>query len=176
VLGSGVVVVDRRSRCGLKIAHELAKSVFFHPWWLLLVCLVVSTLATYHLLEGTQAGDSPWALYPLTAVLAPVVLAGVVVVAIGLSTLLSALLEDRPMPVLEGMGGETTLVKRAIPFTTSTPPSAPPTATPSASPTVSPTASPTASPPTSPSASPSASATASATASPKASPSASPSP
>ena len=170
MLGSGAVVVDWRSRCGLKRARakELRESVFFLPWWLLLVCLVVSTLATYLLLEGTQAGDSPWALYPLTAVLAPVVLAGVVVVAIGLSTLLSALLEDRPMPVLEGMGGETTLVKRAIPFTTSTPPSAPPTATPSASPTVSPTASPTASPPTSPSASPSAS--------PKASPSASPSP
>ena len=172
MLGSGVVVVDGRSRCGLKIAHELAKSVFFPPWWLLLVCLVISTLATYLLLEGTQAGDSPWALYPLTALLAPVVLAGVVVVAIALSTFLSALLEDGSMPVLEGMGGETTLVERAIPFTRSTPPSAPPTATPSASPT----ASPTASPATSPSASPSASATASATASPKASPSASPSP
>jgi len=142
--------------------------VFSLPWWLLLVCLVFSALATYLLLEGTQAGDSPWALYPLTAVLAPVVLAGVVVVAIGLSAFLSALLEDRSMPVLEGMGGETTLVERAIPFTTSTPPSAPPTASPASSPTASPTAS--------PASSPSASPSASATASPKASPSASPSP
>jgi len=142
--------------------------VFSLPWWLLLVCLVFSALATYLLLEGTQAGDSPCALYPLTAVLAPVVLAGVVVVAIGLSAFLSALLEDRSMPVLEGMGGETTLVERAIPFTTSTPPSAPPTASPASSPTASPTAS--------PASSPSASPSASATASPKASPSASPSP
>jgi hypothetical protein len=29
------------------------------PWWLLLVCLVFSALATYLLLEDTQAGDSP---------------------------------------------------------------------------------------------------------------------
>ena len=56
------------------------------PWWLLLVCLVFSTLATYLLLEDTQAGDSPWALYPLTAVLAPVVLAVMVAMALGLST------------------------------------------------------------------------------------------
>ena len=142
--------------------------MFFLPWWLLLVCLVTSALASYLLLERTQAGDSPWALYPLTALLTPVVLAGVVVVAIGLSAFLSALLEDRSMPVLEGMGGETTLVERAIPFTTSTPPSAPPTASPASSPTASPTAS--------PASSPSASPSASATASPKASPSASPSP
>ena len=45
--------------------------MFFLPWWLLLVCLVVSALATYLLLESTQAGDSPWALYPLTALLQP---------------------------------------------------------------------------------------------------------
>ena len=146
--------------------------MFFLPWWLLLVCLVVSLIATYLLLERTQAGDSPWALYPLTALLAPVVLAGVVVLAIGLSTLLSALLEDRSTPALEGTGAETTLVERAIPFTKSTPPSAPPTATPSAPQSASPTASPTASP----SASPASSPTASSTASPKASPSASASP
>ena len=116
--------------------------MFSLPWWLLLVCLVFSALATYLLLEDTQAGDSPWALYPLTAVLAPVVLAGMVVVGIGLSTIFSALLEDRSMPALEGTGAEITLVERAIPFTTSTPPSAPPTATPSAPSTASPTASP----------------------------------
>jgi lysylphosphatidylglycerol synthetase-like protein (DUF2156 family) len=63
--------------------------VFFPPWWLLLVCLAGSALASYLLLERTQAGDSPWALYPLTALLTPVVLAGVVVVAIALSTFLS---------------------------------------------------------------------------------------
>jgi hypothetical protein len=129
--------------------------VFFLPWWLLLVCLVVSALVVYLLLERTQAGDSPWALYPLTAVLAPVMLAGMVVVGIGLSTILPALLEDRSLPALEGTGAETTLVEHAIPFTTSTPPSAPPTATPSAPSTASPTASPAASPTASPSASPS---------------------
>ena len=133
--------------------------MFFLPWWLLLVCLVGSALATYVLLEGTQAGDSPWALYPLTAVLAPVVLAGMVGVAIGLSTFVSALLEDQSAEPPEGTGAESTL-ERTVPSTTSTPPSTSPSASPSASPTASPTSSPTASP----------------TASPKASPSASPSP
>ena len=158
MLGSGAVVVDGRSRCGLKkSSHEGAKSVFSVPWWLLSACLVVSALVAYLLLERTQAGDSPWALYPLTALLAPVLLAGMVVVVIALSTILSALLEDRPIPALEGTGAETTLVERAIPFTTSAPPSAPPTATPSAPSTASPTASPAASPTASPTASPSAS-------------------
>jgi hypothetical protein len=120
--------------------------VFSFPWWVLLGCLVGSALVAYLLLERTQAGDSPWALYPLTALLAPVVLAGIVGVAIALSTIVSALLEDRPIPALEGTGAETTLVERAIPFTTSTPPSAPPTATPPAPSTASPTASPSASP------------------------------
>jgi hypothetical protein len=65
------------------------------PWWLLLVCLVFCALATYLLLEDTQAGNSPWALYPLTAILASVVLAVMVVVVIALSTIVSALLEDQ---------------------------------------------------------------------------------
>jgi hypothetical protein len=128
--------------------------VFSLPWWLLLVCLVVSAFAAYLLLEGTQAGDSPWALYPLTAVLAPVLLAGMVVVAIALSTLLSALLEDQSAEPPEGTGAERTL-ERTGPSTTSTPPSTTPSASPSASPTASPTSSPTASPSASPTASPS---------------------
>jgi len=88
--------------------------VFFLPWWLLLVCLAVSALASYLLLERTQVGDSPWALYPLTAVLAPVVLAGVVVLAIALSTFLSALLEDQSAEPPEVTGAETTL-ERTVP-------------------------------------------------------------
>ncbi len=144
--------------------------MFFPPWWLLVVCLVVSAFAAYLLLERTQAGDSPWALYPLTALLTPVVLAAMVFVGIALSTFVSAVLKGQSGAPPEGTGAESTLVERAIPFTTSTAPSAPPTAaTPSASPTASPTASPASS-------SPSASPTASPTASPKASSSASPSP
>ena len=128
--------------------------MFSLPWWLLLVCLVVSALASYLLLERTQAADSPWALYPLTAVLAPVLLAGMVVVAIALSTIVSALLEDQGAgPPDEGTGAESTL-ERTVPATRSTPPSTTPSATPSASPTASPSASPASSPTASPSASP----------------------
>ena len=163
---------DVRGAPSRGLARRSQENVFFLPWWLLLPCLVLSAFVAYLLLERTQAGDSPWALYPLTAVLAPVVLAVMAVVAMALSTFLSALSEDRSMPAPEGTGAQTTLVERAIPFTTSTPLSAPPTATPSASPTASPSASPTASPASSPSASPFASPTAS----PKASSSASPSP
>ena len=152
---------DVRGAALRELARRSQENVFFLPWWLLLPCLVVSAFAAYLLLERTQAGDSPWALYPLTAVFAPVVLAVMVVVAIALSTFLSALLEDRSMPAPEGTGAETTLVERAIPFTTSTPPSAPPTATPSASPTASPTASPASSPSATPTASPTASSSAS---------------
>ena len=111
--------------------------MFFLPWWLLLVGLVVSALASYLLLEHTQAGDSPWALYPLTAVLAPVVLAGMVFVGIALSTFLSVLLEDQSAGPPEGTGAETTL-ERTVPSTTSTPPSTSPSASPTASPTASP--------------------------------------
>jgi hypothetical protein len=124
--------------------------VFFLPWWLLLVGLVVSALASYLLLEHTQAGDSPWALYPLTAVLAPVVLAGMVFVGIALSTFLSVLLEDQSAEPPEGTGAETTL-ERTVPATTSTPPSTSPSSSPTASPTASPASSPTASPTASPS-------------------------
>jgi hypothetical protein len=156
VLGCGGVVVDGRSRCGLKSrTKEQRDSVSFLPWWLLLVCLVVSALATYFLLERTQAGDSPWALYPLTAVLAPVVLARMVFVGLALSTFLSALLEDQSaQPTDEGTGTERTL-ERKVPATRSTPPSTTPSASPTASPTASPAASPASSPTASPTASPS---------------------
>jgi hypothetical protein len=71
--------------------------VYYLPWWGLLACLAASALAAYLVLGRTQAGDSPWALFPLTVALAPVVLLGAMIVAITLSTLLSAflLLEDR---------------------------------------------------------------------------------
>jgi lysylphosphatidylglycerol synthetase-like protein (DUF2156 family) len=70
--------------------------VYYLPWWVILACLAASALAAYLVLRGTQTGDSPWALLPLTAALAPVVLLGAMVAAITLSTLLSALLlEDR---------------------------------------------------------------------------------
>ena len=62
--------------------------VYFLPWWVLLACLAASAFAVYLLLGRTQAGDSPWTLFPLTAVLVPVVLVGAAVVAITLSTLL----------------------------------------------------------------------------------------
>ena len=118
----------------------------FLPWWVLLACLAASALAAYLLLGRTQAGESPWALFPLVAVLAPVVLVGAAVAAITLSTYLSTLLEDRivaprgtseePPTRTEGTGPEATTPELTVPATT----------TPSASPGASPTASPSASP------------------------------
>ena len=67
----------------------------FLPWWALVACLAASALAAYLFLGRTRAGDSPWALFALTAVAAPVVLAGAMAVALVLSTLLSAFLDDR---------------------------------------------------------------------------------
>ena len=118
------------------------------PWWVLLAGLAASAFAAYLLLERTQAGDSPWVLFPLTAALAPVVLLGAAVAGITLSVLLSMLLEDRmaaptgptePLPRTERTGAETTL-QRAVPAPST--PSASQSASPSASPTASPTASP----------------------------------
>jgi hypothetical protein len=48
--------------------------VHFLPWWALVACLPAGALAAYLLLGRTQAGDSPWALFPLTVALAPVIL------------------------------------------------------------------------------------------------------
>jgi hypothetical protein len=119
------------------------------PWWVLLAGLAASAFAANLLLERTQAGDSPWVLFPLTAALAPMVLMVAAAAAITLSVLLSMLLEDRmaaptgptePLPRTErtgtdtppkGTGAETTL-QRTVPATS----------TPSASPSASPTASP----------------------------------
>ncbi len=69
--------------------------VYYQPWWLLLSCLVASALTAYLVLRPTQAGDSPWALFPLTAALASVVLVGAMVAAITLLTLLTAFVEGR---------------------------------------------------------------------------------
>ncbi len=111
--------------------------MFFLPWWILLACLAGSAFATYLLLKRTQVGDSPWAIFPLTAALAPVVLAGAVVAAIVFSTLLSALLEDQPSVPSESTGAESTFestFERTVPSTT-TIRSTSPSASPSASPT-----------------------------------------
>jgi hypothetical protein len=126
--------------------------VYFLPWWVLLACLAASAFAVYLLLGRTQAGDSPWTLFPLTAALAPVIFLGAAVAGITLSVLLSMLLEDRmaaptgptePLPRTERTGAETTL-QRAVPAPST--PSASPSASSSASPSASPTASASASP------------------------------
>ncbi len=68
----------------------------FLPWWALAACLAASALAAYLLLLGrTRAGDSRWALFALTVLLAPAVLASAIAAAVVLSTLLSAYLDDR---------------------------------------------------------------------------------
>ena len=123
----------------------------FLPWWALLACLAASALAAYLFLGRTQAGDSPWALFPLTIALAPVVLAGAIAAAVVVSTLLSAPLEERigqqhrdprsdppprtedtgPVPALEGTSAETTTPERTVPAAGS--PSASPSASPAAS-------------------------------------------
>ena len=131
--------------------------MYFLPWWVLLACLAASALAAYLFLGRTQAGDSPWALFPLTAVAAPVVLAGAVAAAVVVSTLLSAPREDRigqhrdprsePPPRTEGTGSvpegtslETTSEERAAPAAGSL--SVSPSVSPSASPSASASASP----------------------------------
>jgi len=58
-------------------------------------CLAASGVVAYVLLGRTQAGDSRWALLALTVVAAPVVLAGAMAVAVVLSTLLSAALDEQ---------------------------------------------------------------------------------
>ena len=67
-------------------------------WWALLACLAASAVATYLLLGRTQAGDSRWAMFALTAIAAPAVLAAALAAAIVLSTLLSENLEERAAP------------------------------------------------------------------------------
>ena len=125
----------------------------FVPWWVLVACLAASAVAAYLLLGRTRAGDSLWWLLPLTAAVAPVILLGAAVAALVLSTLLSALVEDRigesrgprpevpartegtgPVPAPEGTSAESTsesTSERTVPATGS--PSASPSAPPSAS-------------------------------------------
>jgi len=128
--------------------------VHFLPWWLLLACLAASALAAYLLFGRTQTGDSPWALFSLTVVLAPVVLVGAAVAAIALSTLLSAPFEDRngaptgpssgPPARSEGTGPKAT--PEATHLTTTSERTGPATPAPTASPGASPTAPPSAAP------------------------------
>jgi hypothetical protein len=132
-------------------------SVFYVPWWVLLACSLASAVATYLVLRRTQAGHSPWALFPLTVVLAPVVLVGAMVAALTLSTLLSALVEDRTggaatnppseprAPSERTARGPTTTVEMPQPATTEEQTTTA-TATSSATATVTPTATATASP------------------------------
>jgi cytoskeletal protein RodZ len=130
-------------------------SVFYVPWWVLLACSLASAVATYLVLRRTQVGHSPWALFPLTVVLAPVVLVGAMVAALTLSTLLSALVEDRtgaatnspsePRAPREHTTRErTTTVERTQPATTEEQPTSTATATSSATGTATATATPTA--------------------------------
>ena len=66
-------------------------------WWFLLPCLLVSGLAAYLIVESTKAGDYPWAHYPLTVALAPILLVGVYAGAIVLSGAVFDFLET-PQP------------------------------------------------------------------------------
>jgi hypothetical protein len=128
--------------------------VYYQPWWLLLSCLVASALTAYLVLRRIpRAGDSPWALFPLTAALAPVVLVGAMVAAITLSTLLTAFVEGRtgaptdhpsePRALTERTSrGPTTTVERTHPATTEEQTTPTSTATPTA--TATSTAAPTA--------------------------------
>ena len=125
----------------------------FLPWWALLACLAASAIVAYLLVRRTQAGDSPWSLFALTAVAAPVVLTGAMAAAVVLSTLLSAALEERlgqhriprsepptrtegpdPVPAPEGTRAETPSERTA-------PAAGSPPASPSASPAASASAS-----------------------------------
>jgi hypothetical protein len=152
-------------------------------WWFLLPCLLVSGLAAYLLVEGTRAGDYPWAHYPLTVALAPILLIGVYTGATFLSGAVFDFLET-PQPASHSPSTfpatnqdtrpESTREVTQLPETTiqkTTPEDVASPSSSSASPSASPTAPSTASPSAAPSASPAASASATASAS-----SASPSP
>jgi hypothetical protein len=131
--------------------------VHFLPWWALVACLAAGALAAYPLLGRTQAGDSRWALFALTAVAAPVVLAGAMAAAVVLSTLLSASLDDRaadsagppdPPARAERTGGEATTEGTELEATSgrsTAPAKGGPSSSPGASPGASPAASPSAS-------------------------------
>jgi hypothetical protein len=122
--------------------------LYFLPWWALLACLAASAVAAYLLLGRTQAGDSRWALFALTAVAAPAVLAAAMAAAVVLSTLLSAYLWDqpagRPEPAARSErtgGGTPATTTEGTDLVTTPERAAPETGSPSASPGASPTAS-----------------------------------
>ena len=124
----------------------------FLPWWTLLACLAASAVAAYLLIGRTQAGDSRWALFALTALAAPVVLAGAVAAAVVLSTLLSAYLGDqtvapagRPEPAARTERTSEEATTEGTDLVTTPERAAPTTGGPSASPGVSPGVSPSAS-------------------------------
>ena len=77
--------------------------MYYLPWWMLLTCLLASALAAYLALRGAVV--SRWALFALTAVLAPLVLVGAMVAALALSVSLPVLAEDVP-GALKGALGE----------------------------------------------------------------------
>jgi hypothetical protein len=155
-------------------------------WWFLLPCLLVSGLAAYLIVESTKAGDYPWAHYPLTVALAPILLIGVYAGAIALSGAVFAFLEA-PQPASqspstapaasENTRPESTLEDTQAPKTTltTTPEDVSGSSSPSTSSTAASTATPGASSTASPSAASSASSAAPASATVSAS-SASPSP
>jgi hypothetical protein len=155
-------------------------------WWFLLPCILVSGLAAYLIVESTKAGDYPWAHYPLTVALAPILLIGVYAGAIALSGAVFAFLEA-PQPASqspstapaasENTRPESTLEDTQAPKTTltTTPEDVSGSSSPSTSSTAASTATPGASSTASPSAASSASPAAPASATASAS-SASPSP
>ena len=155
-------------------------------WWFLLPCLLVSGLAAYLIVESTKAGDYPWAHYPLTVALAPILLIGVYAGAIALSGAVFAFLEA-PQPASqspstapaasENTPPESTLEDTQAPKTTltTTPEDVSGSSSPSTSSTAASTATPSASSTAWPSAASSASPAAPASATASAS-SASPSP
>jgi hypothetical protein len=137
-------------------------------WWFLLPCLLVSGLAAYLIVESTKAGDYPWAHYPLTVALAPILLIGVYAGAIALSGAVFAFLEA-PQPASqspstapaasENTRPESTLEDTQAPKTTLT--TTPEDVSGSSSPSTSSTAASTATPGASSTASPSAASSAS---------------
>jgi hypothetical protein len=127
--------------------------VHFLPWWALVACLPAGALAAYLVVGRTQAGDSRWALFALTTVAAPGVLAGAMAVAVVISTLLYAFLDDqtaaptgRPEPAARTERTDAEATTEGTDLTTTSEPTAPATGSPSASPGASPSASASASP------------------------------
>ncbi len=120
--------------------------MYFVPWWLLLVCLPVAGLAAFLALRGPET--SRRTLYVLTVVLSPVLLLGAAVIAVVVSTVISAAFEPAPqsptqptrMELTSPEPNNPTTFEETVPETTG--PSASPGSSPSASPDASPSASP----------------------------------